>query len=243
MINNMVGMGEAAIYSVAYTLSTLMIIVTNAINNAFVPYSYQCLKKEKHDDLKRNAGLLLGLVAVCCFITVFIGPELIALLADEEYRDAIWIIPPVSASVYFMFLYNIFGNVEFYYEKTKFTMMASCVAAVLNVILNYIFINRYGYIAAGYTTMACYIIYALAHGILCRKISKEKTKNGQIYDMKQIFILSTVFSAGMLLCNAFYVYNIVRYIIIIAGIICCIVFRTKIKNMISQILNMKKANS
>lgn len=243
MINNMVGTGEAAIYSVAYTLSTLMIIVTNAINNAFVPYSYQCLQKDRHEDLRKNANILLVLVAVCCMITVFVGPELIALLAAKEYREAKWIIPPVSASVFFMFLYNLFGNVEFYYEKTNFTMIASCIAAGLNILLNFIFIKRFGYVAAGYTTMACYAIYAFAHGVLCERISRIEAKAGYIYDTRRILLLSVIFSLMILLCNVLYVYNILRYLILFASCICCVIFRNSLKYVICRVLNMKKSSN
>lgn len=241
MINNMVGTGEAAIYSVAYTLSTLMILVTNAINNAFVPYSYQCLQKGKHEDLRKNANILLVLVAICCMITVFVGPELIALLASKEYREAKWIIPPVSVSVYFMFLYNLFGNVEFFYEKTKFTMIASCIAAGMNILLNFIFIKRFGYVAAGYTTMACYAIYAFAHGILCEHISKIETKAGKIYDARRILVLSVVFSLLIIACNILYVHNILRYLILLAGCICSVICRNKLKALLGRVLNMKKS--
>ena len=52
-----------------------------------------------------------------------------------------------------MFMYQIFANVEFYFEKNKFIMLASIFSAGFNVFLNYIFIKELGYIAAGYTTL------------------------------------------------------------------------------------------
>ena len=39
-----------------------------------------------------------------------------------------------------------------YYEKTKFVMVASCSGALLNILLNYIFIGLYGYYAADLIT-------------------------------------------------------------------------------------------
>ncbi len=41
--------------------------------------------------------------------------------------------------------------------KTQFLMAASMAAAGANVVLNFIFIRLFGYIAAGYTTLACYM--------------------------------------------------------------------------------------
>lgn len=43
MISRMIGNAEAAYYSVAYTIATMMNLVITAINNALVPYIYQSI--------------------------------------------------------------------------------------------------------------------------------------------------------------------------------------------------------
>ena len=65
MINSMVGMGEAAIYSVAYSISTLMVLVTSAINSSFIPYTYKCIRDKKYTELgniTKQYGLFLQLL-------------------------------------------------------------------------------------------------------------------------------------------------------------------------------------
>ena len=62
----------------------------------------------------------------------------------KDYYEAIWLIPPLVASVFFMFIYNIFAVFEYYYEKSSFLMIASTVGGVLNIILNYFFIKKFG---------------------------------------------------------------------------------------------------
>ncbi len=106
-------------------------------------------------------------------ILIAFAPEAISILAPRSYHGAIWVIPPVAASVFFMFLYNLFGNVEFYFEENKFIMIASVLGAVLNIILNYIFVPLCGYIAAGYTTLFCYIVYSLSHYIFMKKVDDD----------------------------------------------------------------------
>ena len=41
----------------------------------------------------------------------------------------------------------------FYYKKSGFIAFASIVAAAINIILNYILIPRFGFVAAAYTTL------------------------------------------------------------------------------------------
>ena len=113
--------------------------------------------------------------SICFFFALF-APEFIYLLGGEKYASAIWVVPPVCMSVYFIMMYSLISTVTFYYEKTKSIMVASCIIAVLNIILNKYFITIYGMVAAGYTTLVCYIGYAMIHYYLMYRVSKEEEK-------------------------------------------------------------------
>ena len=69
-------------------------------------------------------------------VVIAFAPEVVRILAPNEYFEAIWVIPPLATSVFFIFLYTLFANIEFYYEENKFIMIASIIAAILNIILN-----------------------------------------------------------------------------------------------------------
>lgn len=101
-----------------------------------------------------------GTACVCFFFTLF-APECIYVLGGSEYKEAVWVVPPVCMSVYFIMLYSLVSTVTFYYEKTKSIMVSSCIIAIFNIILNSIFIKRFGMAAAGYTTLVCYVLYAI----------------------------------------------------------------------------------
>ena len=163
-----------------------------------------------------------------------LGPELIRIFATEEYYEAIWVMPPVAASVYFMFLYPLFANVEFYYEKTKFVMVASCIGAASNIILNYIFIKLFGYIAAGYTTLACYILFAFAHYWFHKKILNENNIT-RLYDMRFIIILSLIMVMVMIVMTMIYNYPVIRYAILSIMIIVALIKRNSVMEIIKTI--------
>lgn len=237
MISQMVGTSEAAIYGVAYNISQLMILVTTAISSSFNPYSYKALKAEKYDKIKKSANLLLLLVAGAVAFMACFGPELIKIFATEEYYDARWIIPPVSLSVYFVFLYPLFSNVEFYFEKNKFVTVASTVGAMLNLILNYFAIPIFGYIAAGYTTLICYIMFVVAHYICYLKVLDEKAPGVQVYDMKYIIFLSISLVAFVLNIVFFYDLIIIRYGVILLIFMLLLVKRN---DVIGVIKGLKK---
>lgn len=235
MISQMAGKHEAAIYSVAYTVSSIMTIVTSAINSSFIPFTYKALKGKDYKAIGKNANSLLILVGGMCVLAMAFGPEIVGLFATSEYYDAIWIIPPVATSVYFIFLYPLFGNIEFYFEKTKYIAIASCCGAILNIVLNYIFINIFGYYAAGYTTLACYIIFSFAHYYFYKKILKEELPYIKIYNVRIILGISISLLIMMVIMTVTYKYRLLRYSIIFILLVIAIIKRKKIKELMLYI--------
>lgn len=212
MISNMIGKSEAAIYSVAYNVGTMMTIIITAINNSFTPYMYKSIKSKNFEGIKKNSKIVVLIVGLACIVAMALGPEIIAIFASREYYDAIWVIPPVACAVYFKFLYPLFSNVEFYYEKTKFVMAASCIGAIANIILNYIFIPIYGYWAAGYTTLFCYILYSFAHYAFQCKVLQEKGIQQKVFDMKYILAFSSFVTISMVIMIFLYKTYFIRYV-------------------------------
>ena len=240
MIDKMVGTSEAAIYGIAYTLAMMMTIITGAINSSFIPYTYQNIKEKRFKEIGKNANFILLLVAMGCVMAMAFGPELIKLFATDEYYNAIWVMPPVAASVFFMFLYPLFANVEFYYEKTKFVMVASCSGALLNIVLNYIGIKMFGYIAAAYTTLICYIAFDIFHYVLMTKICKKYLDDVKPYNTKLLIGIAILFILMGFVLMSTYRLPIIRYsIIVILGCI-MIINRKIIKEKVNILIQLKK---
>ena len=82
------------------------------------------------------------------------------ILASSKYQEAVYVVPPIASSIFFIFMYSIYANIEFYFDANKFTAMISMVGAVLNLILNFICIPLFGYIAASYTSLG-YVLNAV----------------------------------------------------------------------------------
>ena len=238
MIERMFGETEVAIYSVAYSISIIMNIVTNSINSSYIPWTYHKMKENNIAPLKKNTSLLLLGVAALSLLPVLLAPELMRIVAPPEYAQGVWFIPPVSTSVYFMFLYSLFGNIEFYYEKTKFVMIASTISAVANIGLNLIFMPKFGYLTAGYVTLVCYIIYTLAHYTFMRKVCKEKLNIKSVYNDKLIVLITVVYLSCTALAMSLYNLVIVRYVVLLIAFIIIAIKRKKLIEM-TKILKIK----
>lgn len=68
-------------------------------------------------DISKVAYPAFVVVAGVNILLIAFAPEAIAIFAPTEYYDAIYVIPPVTMSVFFMFSYNFFAVFEFYYEN------------------------------------------------------------------------------------------------------------------------------
>ena len=212
MIDGMVGPDAAAVYSVAYTISTVMLLVTTAVNNSLVPYVYKAINGGTPEKIRGSTRLLFVLAAGLSVLTMCFAPEIIYLFAGESYGEAIWVIPPIAASVYFIFCYSMFSTIEYYYQKTIMIAVASCGCAVANIALNYVFIKLFGYYAAGYTTLACYILLTLMHFAFYRKtLQKELPAFKTLHDVPMAVLCGIAVLAVMLLMVLTYRIFWVRY--------------------------------
>ena len=115
-----------------------------------------------------------------------------------------------------MFMYNLFGNIEFYFEANKFITISSVLVAILNIILNYLFIPIFGYIAAAYTTLVSYILFSAFHYLFMKRLVKLKIGEVNIYNIKFISTLAIVFIFFSAIVMCLYNYTVIRYLLILA---------------------------
>ncbi len=240
MIEGMVGESEAGIYSLAYSISMIMTLFNTALGYTIGPWAYQKIKDRKAKYIEPIGYTSLVMIACVNILLIVFAPEIIAVFAPPSYHAAIWVIPPVAMSVYFIFAYDLFSQVEFYFEKTKLIMIASVVAALMNILLNYIFIPQYGYVAAGYTTLFCYIVYAFCHYIFMRKICKDYMEGVQIYSRRKLLLLTVIFLTAGFMFMLTYNYIIVRYVLILGLCLATFIKRKMILENLKIILQSRQ---
>ena len=132
---------------------------------------------------------------------------------------------------------------EFYYEKNQYVMIGSVIAALTNIGLNFVFIPLFGYIAASYTTLTCYIIYCGMHFFFAMYLCRKNQISSEIINKKLFLITSAAVVCIAILMNFIYLNSIVRYSMI-AAIVLAILFKfSAIKNLIFSILGEMKSKS
>lgn len=90
-------------------------------------------------------------------------------------------------------------------------------AAVANVVLNFIFIRIFGYVAAGYTTLACYILYSVGHYVVSKRILVAEGIEENLMDAGFLLACSAFLIGVSVICNLLFPYRILRYAILFAS--------------------------
>lgn len=210
MIANMCSAADAGVYSIAYSVGMLMTLLTNSLNSTVVPWLYRTLDAKKLKRIDRMSVSLLGALALIVVFVDILAPEVVGILAPGEYSEAMTLVPVIAASVFFMFMYSYCSNIEFYYEKTRLAAIASVIAAALNLGLNAVFIPMFGYRAAGYTTLICYVALGAAHYAFSQRVTRDKTGASALNGIA-IWGLSLVFVGISLMLPLLYPHPIIRY--------------------------------
>ena len=231
MIDRMCGSSDVAIYSIAYAVGGIISMVTSAINSAFAPYQYHKITENAYKILAKNTNLIIAFVALClCGIMLF-GREIVLVFGGYQYIDSITLIIPICLGVFFNYVFQLFARVQEYYEQKHTIVIASICCAVLNIILNYIFIRLYGYKAAAYTTFVCYFAFCFLHYLFYR-MACRKYVGQEIYDMKSLALISAALILASVFINLINSIYFMKYILLAKAIAILIWQRVKITEFI-----------
>ena len=228
MINRFSGSGDTAIYSVAHSAAFVLQVVTEAVNGSFMPWLYRKLKEKNYAGICRIVNSLVVLVAAAVILIDLAAPEIMLILAKNDYYIGVYCIPSLVFSVYLIFLYTLFSNVELFYGKNIGVTLISSIGTIINIVLNLLFIPKYGFIIAGYTTMASYLVICLGHYIVMMNCLQEKGVDAtNLFDMRFVFWLSFALLGLSFMCILIYRWMWLRWGIILLFLIALFLTRKR----------------
>lgn len=225
MITKICGEDYTGIYSLAYSYAILINIILNAVNEAWLPWFHDSYHDNEQDMIRKKVKPLVVLGCMLGIGCIAIGPEAMKVLGPADYFEGQWAIAPITIGTVCQFIYQQYVHIELHMKKTKYISTGTVIAAVLNLILNLIFIPKYGFIAAAYTTMACYFVLMFVHLAITRWLMKI-----HLYDDWFMFAamgITIVISAGFVFL---YSTIVTRYVCLL--LICLLYLVTNRQNII-----------
>ena len=214
MITNLYNSSETGVYSLIYNLSMVAMAVTASLEAVWVPWFTRKLMTGEKSTINKNITKYLEIALVVMLCLMFVAPEIVKIMATEQYYSGIYMIPPLVFASYEMYMYTVYVNVEYYYKSTKYIAFNTIVAAVTNIVLNFIFVPLYGGMAACFTTVASYMVSFIMHSRHSRKLDKE------LFPLKQFAVPTLIFILAIIVAYLLMELWIARWIIAIVGFIC-----------------------
>ncbi len=191
------GSEDTGIYSLAYNYAILINIILNAVNEAWLPWFHDTFNDGLNEPIRKNVK---PLVIFGCFFGVgciAIAPEAMAILGGKAYEGGVWVVPPVTLGIVCSYIFQHYEHIELHLKKTWYISAGTILAAGVNVVLNIIFIPVFGFVAAAYATLFCYLLLMIAHHFISRIILKIK-----LYDDRFMYLailVTAVFAAVFML--------------------------------------------
>ena len=164
---------ETAVFSLIYSLSMITIVFKASLESLWIPWFNDKINKNLIDDINISVKKYVTVILSSMICLLLVSPEILHIMAPKEYWGGLNMIPLVISASFFMFLYSISVNLEYYYKSTKMIAINTISVAIINIILNIIFIPKYGAIAAALTTLVSYIISFIVHYMTARKLDNR----------------------------------------------------------------------
>lgn len=173
MILDYCGKEYTAIYTVAYQLSLVLLIISSGIDSYITPIIYDSLKRKDYRKVEEITWRSLYFSVIFIIIVLSFTPEIIYLIGGNSYSSASYIVPIVVLSSFFNYVNTFVLRLLFFYEIRVRVMIVTCFSAILNCYLNYLTLPIYGYQAAAYTTAICYQLVLILNCVVLFLFNKK----------------------------------------------------------------------
>lgn len=158
-------------YSACYKLALFMMLFATAYRLGIEPFFFSNAKAK---DAKANYAKILEFFVIfgaliLLTVVVFVDILKLILIPNEAYWEAMTVVPILLLAYLFLGVYH---NLSVWYkitDRTKFGAYISIFGALITLLINIIFIPKFGYMASAIATLFAYTAMALTSYILGKK--------------------------------------------------------------------------
>lgn len=173
LIKEYIGLAEAGIYNIALRFAIPLMFFIGSVQSAWVPIKFQIHREEGN----KSALIFRNLISFYFFVvsllflgSITLGPELIRIMVQPEFYDAVWLLPivlliPMTKGLYFMF-----GTGFEFTDNTKPIPLISSAGIVSLGIISWFTIDYFGI----YGIIAGIISSWVAMSLMVRYFAKQR---------------------------------------------------------------------
>jgi O-antigen/teichoic acid export membrane protein len=199
MIARLSTLEQLGLYSVAAKVTFGIALLSRIFGRAWSPRALKLYKSS--DSHKEIFGqMLIYVLAVFSYIAIcliVLGPEILKLITTSEYYGALYAIGPLALGLVAYSLNQItMMGINLIY-KTKYIAYIAWLVAIINIVLNFLLIPKYGMVGASIATMVSYITLTAIYGFISQKLYPIKIDLAKLFKIIVIVIIFTMFSFGI----------------------------------------------
>lgn len=173
IINKYLGLEQAAIYSVAYSIGSLGLMIAEATNNVWAPWYLDNTHLKNVNKVNQMSKLYILAISIIFSVFLLFSPEILLVMAPSSYSTGSISIIIVTFGVFFLYLYRFPLAYEQYAKNLKWVALCTVSSGLINIGLNFLLIPKYGIDGAAYATFISYVILFFLHEFVARKIVKN----------------------------------------------------------------------
>ncbi|HCS40041.1 MAG: oligosaccharide flippase family protein [Anaerolineaceae bacterium] len=154
-LEKIVGLQSVGVYSAAYNLGLGLMLIYDALQRTWQPYFFEKLEK---NDLVTNRKIVkwTWLYYLFAFVLFFAATYFAYLITPiyfgSKFSEAFKFVPLIFLGYTFHGMYRIVAGYLYFLNKNRWLTLITISAVLLNIILNYFLISKYGTIGAAQST-------------------------------------------------------------------------------------------
>ena len=239
LITFFLGITQNAIYAAASKIPSLYSLFYNTFNMAWQESATKYKNTKDVENYYSNTfNILFMFLTSGMLLLIAITPILFKILINSTYEKSYYQIPILYISLYLLSFSNYLGGIYVALKKTTNLAKSVIIGAVINVIINFIAIKKFGLYAASISTVISYFIVLIYRIIDIKKYYKitYNFKNIGISILFIIFSLTLYYFKGILFTLTNIIFSIFIFIVFNKNLLYKMLKNLKIKTLRKELI-------
>ena len=157
LIDRFFGKEATGLYSLAYNVGVLLLMLVTAVLNAFNPSFFEALNRRDAARVHRDTRAIFALALLVTVALVLFGIDVAGLVLPARYAAGFPLIPVVALGGLCFVIFQVWVRILAFAHHTYAISVIAVLCAALNIGLNLWLLPLYGYQTAAATTLVAYI--------------------------------------------------------------------------------------
>lgn len=173
---------QLGIYGACFKVAMVMMMFTQAFRYAYEPFIFAQNKGGDKKGEYADAMKFFIIFSLLIFLGMVFYLDILKHLIRSDYWEGLRVVPIILISYLFQ---GIFFNLSLWYkltDKTQYGAYFSVIGLIITLLVNVIFVPRFGYMASAAASLSCFFAITLLSYFIGQKYYPIQ------YDFKSIFL-------------------------------------------------------